>query len=272
MKSQRGAIPVLVLYAVAALAATQLVPNWRLSNLFQKGPPTKELVAAQADLERAKAEAATAQAALAAATAERDSRMKQQVASGQQMVAGVQAALSRAPQGPEVKLAAGLAGRASLALSSAIGDLPADKQAEIQVIVEQALSSKQAEIDAANAALIKKDVELAQTTAARAAAEAKIPALEADRDAATARAAIAQASVTEKTGQIVKYAEAAARDKSENGSLGALVRKLGWVIVIAGLLYLLAHFLLPSIAQEFPNVGALQTLNKTVKSLTSAHV
>ena len=42
----RGAIPVIVLWVVGLFGASQVfVPNFRITNWFKKGPPTKELAA-----------------------------------------------------------------------------------------------------------------------------------------------------------------------------------------------------------------------------------
>jgi hypothetical protein len=53
----RGAIPLVLIYVVGALGLTQLVPNWRVGNLFAKGPATKELRAAQEAAAKAKLDA-----------------------------------------------------------------------------------------------------------------------------------------------------------------------------------------------------------------------
>ena len=57
MKGNRAVIPVWALWVLGGMAATQLVPNWRLPALFAKAPPTKELIQAQADLAKAQKEA-----------------------------------------------------------------------------------------------------------------------------------------------------------------------------------------------------------------------
>jgi hypothetical protein len=99
----------------------------------------------------------------------------QQSQYSQQMVHGIPIALARAPQTPEVVFATGLAKRASTGLAAAIGELPPDKQSEIAFLVEQALSAKQAEVDAANwRRLPLKDKELAVTTAEKKVIEAKV--------------------------------------------------------------------------------------------------
>jgi hypothetical protein len=268
----RGAIPVIVVYVLGALGLTQLVPNWRVGNLFAKGPQTKELRAAQEAAAKAQAEAATAKSNYEAALLEQRTKTVQQSQYSQQMIHGIPIALARAPQTPEVVFATGLAKRASTGLAAALGDLPPDKQSEIAFLVEQALSAKQAEVDAANAALALKDKELAVTTAEKKIIEAKLPVLEQKAQAAETKAIAAEGVVVVKTNQVAVYAEKAAEKEAENGSLGALVQKLFWVIGIFAALYILVHFVVPSLAQEFPAAQKLNSFNKAVKSVFSSHV
>ncbi len=269
----RGAAPiVLLLYVVGALGATQLVPNWRVSNIFSKGNGTKELRAAQDEAAKAKADAATAQSKYETALLEQKTKTIQQGQYSQQMVAGIPLALARAPQTPEVVFATGLAKRAANGLAAAIGELPPDKQSEIVFLVEQALSAKQAEVDAARAALALKDKELATTTAEKKVIEAKLPALENEAKVAEVRAVAAEGIVAAKTNQVAVYADKMAEKEKEAGSLGALVQKLFWVIGVILVLYVFAHFILPSLAQEFPAAQKLVTFNKAVKSIVSSHI
>lgn len=268
----RGFAPVIILYFVGALALTQLVPNLRLSHFFQKGPGTKQLAEAQAKLEQLKIESDAAVVKLRAAQEEALAKQREQVGYSQQMELGAIAALKRAEQSPEVILASGFLDRASTGLRAAIGDLPVSRQAEIMAIVEGALSAKQAEIDQAKAALAQRDKDLAIETAERKAVEAQIPKLTEAVAIKSNEVAAAQSVVTTKTAQVVAYADKAAAQEKEAGSLGALVTKLAWGLGILALLYIVANWVLPSLAQEFPNAARLQAVNKTVKSVTSAHL
>ncbi len=268
----RGAIPIIVIYVLGALGATQLVPNWRVSHLFSKGAPTKELRAAQEAAAKAQAEAAEAKANYEKALSDQRTKTVQQSQYSQQMIHGIPIALSRAPQTPEVILASGLAKRASTGLAAAIGELPTERQAEIAFLVEQALSAKQAEVDAANAALAIKDKELAVTTAEKKVVEAKLPVLEEKAAAAEIKAVAAQGVVAVKTNEVAVYADKMAEKEKEAGSLGALVHKLLWVIGIFSALYVLVHFIVPSLAQEFPAAQKLNSFNKAVKSVFSSHM
>ncbi len=268
----RGAIPVVVLYILGALGATQLVPNWRVSNVFAKGSGTKELRAAQDEAAKAKADAAAAQSRYDTALLEQRTKTVQQSQYSQQMVAGIPLALARAPQTPEVVFATGLAKRASTGLAAALGDLPPDKQNEIAFLVEQALSAKQAEIESAKAALALKDKELEMTTAEKKKIEAVLPALEDRAKQAETKAIAAEGVVVVKTNEVAVYADKMAEKEKEAGSLGTLVHKLFWGIGILAFLYLFVHFILPSLAQEFPAAQKLNSFNKAVKSVFSSHI
>lgn len=261
-----------VLYVLGALAATQLVPNWRLSNLFAKGPGTAQLTEAQKKLDQLQADSTAALAKLKSAQDEALAKQQEQIRYSQEMEAGAVEALKRAPVSTEVTLASGFLTRANAGLSAAIGNLPQAQQAEIMAIVEGALSSKQAEVDAAKATLAQRDKDLAGETAQRKLLEAQIPPLTAAVAAKEKQVIAAQSVVTAKTAQVVAYADKAAKEAEESGSLGALVERLGWILGTVVMVLIFANWILPSLAQEWPGIGWLVALNKTVKSVTSAHV
>lgn len=271
MNSTRGAAPLILVYVLGAALLSQLVPNFRVTHLFAKGPQTAELRAAQESAAKAKADAIAAQAHYDAALLEYRTKALNASQYSQQMIAGVPVALARAPQSPEVVFASSLAKRAARGLAVAIGDLPADKQAEIAEIVQDALSAKQAEVDAAKAALAVKDKELSDTKDAKQAIEAKLPVLEQQAKAADAKAVAAEGVVVVKTNEVATYAEKAAAKEKEAGSLNAFAGSLvRWIIAI-GIGYVLIHFVLPSLAQEFPAVRLITYANKTLKSIFSSH-
>jgi len=269
--NQRGVISVVLLYVLGGLALTQAVPDWGVTHWFAKGPPTIELSKAETALATAKSDAAKAQADLLAAQAKERAATVDQVRYSQQMVAGIPVALKRLPASPEVQLAAQLAERAQKGLSAAIGDLPADRQAEIMAIVDGALSAKQAEVDAAKAALAAKDAQLVKVTAAKVEVEAQIPVLTSKATVAAAKADAAQTLVTAKTAEVVAFADKAAAELQENGSLRATIEKYLFRAGIAVLLYLLIHGCLPALAQEFPQSNFISKLYRWTTSLTSAH-
>ncbi len=239
-KAQRAVIPVIVLYVIGALAATQIVPNWRLPSLLAKdkiAAANKALVVSQADLARAKAEAEAAQAALRAAQQAELKRKDDQLRYSQQMTAGASESIAKATPEPAVKLAVALLDRANNGLAAAIGELPADKQAEIARIVAQSLSGLTDELAKAQAALAAKDRELAVATTERASLQAQIPVLQSSLAAKDAAVVEKTAVVADKTQQVVKQAEILQVKEKEAGSLGALVGNL-WKTL--GLMALLA--------------------------------
>lgn len=269
--NQKGAIPVLVLWALGLLAATQLVPNWRVSALFAKPPPTKQLNQAEAALAKAQAQAKQAEDKLASINAQVEAEKAQKLSYAQEMTAGAVSALDKAPVSPEVTLARSLSQRAALGLESVIGGLPADKQKEIEDIVTGALSQKQAEVDAAKAALAEKDKELQLAIATQTTLQAEIPQLTTQAKTAEAKAEAAQAVVTAKTNEVAAYADKAAAKEKEAGSLGAVLTKAAWLGGVFLFVIFFCNFILPSLAAEFPGVAWLVKLNQTTKSLTSAH-
>lgn len=237
--NQRGAVPVIVFYIVGGLLLTQLIPNWRLPNLFKKGPPTIELKVAEEAAAKAKADAIAAEARYAAALADERAKTREQLVYAQQMAAGVPVALAKAPQSPEVVLAEGLAHRVTIGLALAIGDLPPSRQAEIMDIVNQALSAKQVEIDAAMAALAAKDKELAVTTEQKKAVEAQLPVLKDRAVSAENKAEAAHGVVVAKTAQVVAYADKAFAKEKEAGSLQAFGDNLLKLLALSAIIALI---------------------------------
>ena len=273
MKRTAGFAPVVVLIVCAAIGGAALVPNWRPWNwaIFQPKVPVAALTQAQADLAKAQKEAAAREADLLAAQAKERAGLVDQVGYAHQMAAGASAALKKAPPSPEVILASGLLDRVNSSLSAAIGDLPPQRQAEILAIVDGALSAKQAEIDAAKASLASRDADLARVTTEREQVKAQIPALQLSLSTAQAQVASKQADVAVQTAKVVTFAEKLQATEKEAGSLSAQVGSLFRIAILVGLIYLLIHVVLPSLAQEFPALGWLTTLNKVTKSVTSAH-
>lgn len=264
-------LPVLALVAIAAL----LVPQFHLPAFLQKKPPTKQLSAAEDELAKARASQALAEAQLHAAQAEEAKRTQEQLRYSQQMSAGASQALASVPPEhvtPEVKLASDLIARTSSGLAAAIGTLPEDQRAEIQKLVNEALSAVAAERDAALKALAQKDAELQHATADKIKVEAKLPAMQAAVETSKAAVQVKDLEVQTKVRQVAAYADAKAAADAKAGSLEAYAGGLMRILLIAGILYLVVHFALPSLAQEFPGTGFLTWLNKTTKSLFSSHV
>lgn len=275
MRSNRGAIPVVVWAVLAVLGVGAVaVPNLNPVTWFKKdkiAEADKNLQQAQAELKKAQDDARTAQGALLASQkAERDKQINQ-IAYAQQMAAGASNALQNATQEPPVKLALSLLDRTNNGLAAAIGALPADKQAEIIKIVSDSLSGVQAKLDDAKAKLAEKDKELAVTTNERDGLKARIPTLEADLKAKDGSVATLTLTVAQKAQALTAVAEKVQAEVKENGSLGAQVDNLGRLLLVLGLIYVLAHYILPALSAEFPQVRLLQGINRTVTSFVSAH-
>ena len=274
MRARRaGFAPVILVVALGVAGACALVPNWRPWNwsVFQKKVPVAALTAAQADLARSQKEAAAREADLRAAAEKERAGLIDQVGYAHEMASGASIALARAPVAPEVTLAAGLIGRVNASLTQAIGDLPPARQAEIAAIVDGALSAKQQEVDAAKAVLAARDAQLAMVTAEREQVQKQLPVLQAAVETANAKVAASQATVSAKTQEVVTFAQKVAAKEREAGSLSAQIHSLFRIVIFLGILYVIVHIVLPSLAQEFPGIGWLTTLNRVTKSATSAH-
>ena len=158
-----------------------------------------------------------------------------------------------------------------MGLAAAIGDLPADKQAEITTIVQEALSQSAAQVADAQAKLAAKDVELKTATAARGDAEAKATQLATTVQLTSAAQSAAEAALTAKTDEVKTWAAAKAASDANGDFLGNYVHRLLMLGVLIGVIYLFVHFILPSLAAQFPAVRSLTTIYNFVTSIFSAH-
>jgi hypothetical protein len=275
LKSQRGAVPVLVLVAAGVLALVALlVPSWHLPALFQSKPPVAKLDQAQVQLEAAQAAQAKAEAALSAAKAKEEQARLDQLHYAQEMLSGVSQSLAKVSiqsQGPEVALAAQLAVKAESGLSAAIGALPVTEQTEITQLVAQALSAVQAQRDAAMATLATRDAQLLNETQARTALDRQLPVLAAQVATANAQVQVQGAAVAAKTLEVSNWAQKMSAAEQKAGSLDAYAGNLVRVLVICGLIYLFVHFIMPSLAQEYPASKVLSFVYRWLTSLFSAH-
>ena len=249
MKSTRAAAPVVVLYVVGAALMTQLVPNWRIGNLFKKGPPVVQLTELQAKLAAEQANAKLALANLEAAKAMERAKLEQQIRAAQQDALGAQTALKKVPAAhrtPEVNLADRMATRVSLKLATAIGKLPQEEQDAMIELIEQALSDKQAEVDEANRKLAEADAAFKAVTGERDQLKVQIPKL-ADRAVKAEEAVVAtQAEKTKVENRLKVWATTANTALHENGSLISTIKRVALVLV-AG--YCFLAFGLPSIVK-----------------------
>lgn len=262
-------------WILVAIGAFLFGPSFHLPNLFAKKPPIAQLSTAEADLAAARAAQLKAEAALAAAKVQEAAKTAAQLDYAQQFAAGTSLALGRVPaeqQTPEVKLATDMAQRANAGLAAARGQLPPEAQAEIQRLVDQALSAVMAERDAYKAAVIQKDAALQSATQDKAALAVQIPVLQATVTTAKAETAARDAKTQELTKEVSVWAEAKAAADAKATSLDAYAGTLVRVLIGLGILYALIHYLLPCVAQSYSGVGWLQKLAAAAKNLTTAHI
>lgn len=270
--NNRGAVPVIVLYLLGAALLSQAVPNFRLTNLFKKGPPTAELVAAQKKADDAEARAVAAQAKLNALVLDAEAKKDNQIVYSHEMVQGALESNGHAPDSTEKAITDSFLQRADIGLNVAVGKLDPALRAEVIGIVAQLRSGDQEKIRAAQAMLAEKDRELTQATADRVKLEGEVNGVKTELATAVKETAQIKEVVAKKQAEVITYADKARAQEKEAGSLGNLVRKLAWGLGILALLYIVANWVLPSLAQEFPNAAKLQKLNQAVKSVTSAHL
>lgn len=267
MKGNRGTIGVdLLVVAGVALAVGVVAGGWKPLEMFRKKPPTAELSKLQTELALVQAERDAALRAQEAAKELERQKQEAQVRHAQQMQSGAITALDRQPtehRTAQTQLASDLLRRSELALGLAVGTLPPDKQAEILRIVDGALSSVQAERDAAQAALKAKDAELRMVTQERDAVKAELPKLAAQVQSAQAKAEEVQAAVTAKTELVKAAAEKLDAERRKAGSFAAQVDKL-WRIAfwIAGGWAFLT-FILPGIIKHM-EAGSLKNILRDV--------
>lgn len=269
----RGAVDPITLAIILAVASF-LGGGMKLPAIFQKKPPVAQLTAAETELAKAKVAQQKAEADLASARAAEAARASAQLDYAQQFAAGTSLALGRIPveaQTPEIKLASEMALRANLGLEAARGKLPAEAQAEIQRMVDQALSAVTAERDAYRAALAVKDAELRSASQARTAIEKQIPILEAKLQTKSAEVAAVEAKTESLTQEVKVWAQGKADAEAKAGSLDAYAGRLVRGIVAAAALYLFLHYLLPNIAQSYPGATWLNHLAEGVKNITTGH-
>lgn len=256
---------------LAVLGATQLVPNWRIDNWFKKGPPTKELTETQAKLDAADKRAAEAQANLDRLVAANEAKKETQIVYSHEMIAGAIESNSHAPESTEKAITDAFLQRADIGLSSALKPLDPALKSEVITIVAQLRSGDVEKIKAANAMLAEKDRQLNEAKAARQKLEAEAVVAKGEIAVAINEKAALKEVVAAKQTQVIAYADKAREKEVEAGSFSATITKLGWACGILLAIFIFANWILPSLAQEFPNARLLVGLNKTVKSVTSAH-
>lgn len=278
-KCNRAFIDPLTLVFIGGVAAGVFLGNWDPTyKLLGKEPPTKAVAAAQAELAKATAEAQAREASLTAANQAERQALEKQVQSAQQDNVGTVEALKRVPAEhatAEVKLAAAMAQRVSLKLARAIGNLPADQQDAMILLIEQALSEKQAEVDEARRKLAERDAAFARLSDERDHLNAVvIPAIQQDKAEADAKAAALAEKVKEATGSLATWAKeksaAEAKARGFQASFDKLIRMALW----AGAAYVFIVFILPGIVKHMQSgrlKNALRDLNGYVTNPLTYH-
>ena len=237
--NRRGVIETaVVLYVVAALALTQLVPNWRITHWFQKGPPTAELVQAQKEATDAKAQAAALQGRVDALALQNEQRKAEQLGYSHEMVVGAIESNSKAPVSTEQAITDSFLQRADLSLNVAVSKLDPALKAEVINIVAQLRSGDQEKIKAANAMLAEKDKELSAEVDARKKIEADSVVVKKERDVAVAAATKSEAKVAPLLTKVVTYADQKRAEEIKSGGLGALVDNLWYALVFLAIVSL----------------------------------
>lgn len=250
--TRKGFIDPATLGVLAGLSVGIFGAKWAPFEFLKPKPPTAQLTKLQSDLAKSQADTANAQQAATAAIAAERARLETMLRSAQQDTLGIITAQNRVPavnRTAELKLATAMANRVSFKLVAAVGALPQDQQDAMVQLIDQALSDKQSEVDAANAKLAARDKEFATVSAERDTIKAEIPVLTAKAAKAEETTKAVQAQVTAKTDEVKIFADKADAKERENGSLsGALASAIRWLIGIAiGWVFL--AFVLPAIVK-----------------------
>jgi hypothetical protein len=260
MKTRKGIIDPITLTVVAVLAISIGIfgAKWHPFAFLKKKPPTVELKQEQADLDKLRAD-------LVATQDKERADLEAQVRAAQQMQAGAALALGRIPTEhvtAESKLAGNLLIRSDLRLVAAIGKLPEDQQAEILSIIDQALSGKQEEIDAANKKLADKDGAIKLVSEERDSLKNQIPVL---KSQVTEKDTLVKATQT----KVIEYADKADAKERESGSLSASLASVFHWLEFAGIAYVLIFWLGPGILKHMEDDWPKRALRNVCGYLSS---
>jgi predicted nucleic acid-binding Zn-ribbon protein len=258
--SQRGEIATIMLIvgACAGLVVGVMGSGWKPFQWLKPKPPTEQLSKLQAELDAAKAQAEAARVAKEAGEAAERAKQTEQIRYSQMMNIGAEDALTRvADKTAEVQLASDLVRRANFGLALAIGRLPVQQQAEIVRIVEGALSSVQAERDAAKAALAAKDVDLRAITAERDAIQRELPKLAAKAKELEAKVQAKDSEVVAKVEQLKGWAKIKDAAERQAGGLSAQIDHLWRMIVWIVAIWAFLAYVLPGLIKHL-NAGPLK--------------
>jgi predicted nucleic acid-binding Zn-ribbon protein len=253
--NRRGVVdPVtMTLVALVALSVGVFGTSWKPLEVFRPKPPTAELTKLQAQLEETKAAAAAAEKAHQEALATERRKLEQEIRGAQEDNVGVVTALAKVPvekKTPETNLAYSMAGRVAVKLAAAIGDLPKDQRAAMIALIDQALSEKQSEVDAAMRKLAVRDAAFAALEKETNAVRAQIPVLAEQAKKAEQRVAETESKVTAKTEEVKQVADKLDAKVREAGSLGASLNKVLYVVAALAAGYFFLTIILPGLVKH----------------------
>ena len=253
--SMRGAVDLLVVMFVAGLAAGVFAGNWNpFYRLLGKEPPTAQVTALQAQLVIAGHDANAKAAQVAAAKDDERAKLESQIRAAQQDNVGASEALNRVPaehRTAETSLAAAMTQRVSLKLAAAIGKLPSDQQAAMVVLITQALSEKQSEVDEATRKLAARDQDFTALSAVRdELVRVTIPALEQQAQSAQKHAAEVAGKLTEKTNLVKEWADAKFESDAKSRTLSASLDRVWHYALWLGGIWAFLAFVLPGLIKH----------------------
>lgn len=253
--SMRGAVDLLVVMFVAGLAAGVFAGNWNpFYRLLGKEPPTAQVTALQAQLVIAGHDANAKAAQVAAAKDDERAKLESQIRAAQQDNVGASEALNRVPaehRTAETSLAAAMTQRVSLKLAAAIGKLPSDQQAAMVVLITQALSEKQSEVDEATRKLAARDQDFTALSAVRdQLVRVTIPALEQQAQSAQKHAAEVAGKLTEKTNLVKEWADAKFESDAKSRTLSASLDRVWHYALWLGGIWAFLAFVLPGLIKH----------------------
>lgn len=255
------------LVALVALAAGVFGTTWKPLEVFRPKPPTEQLTKLQSELAAAQAAAEQARKDKDAAIAAERAKLEAQVRAAQQDNAGTQAALAKVPAPhltPEVKLAASMAVRVDLKLATAIGKLPDEQRDAMVLLIEQALSGKQSEIDEFARKLAERDAAFAALSKERDGLKVEIATTSARAVKAEETVKATQSAVTAKTDEVKHVANQLDGERRKAGSLGAALEsgRNAVLAVVAG--YLFLAFVLPGLVKHLDESNRLKPVLRGV--------
>lgn len=254
-RNSKGEVSVVVVIFLAGMAAGVFAGNWNpFYKMLGKEPPTQQVQAAQAKVEAARLEAEVKEAKLKEAAELERRQLEQQIQSAQQDNVGTLEALKRVPPEhttAEVKLASAMATRVSLKLARAIGKLPADQQDAMILLIDQALSEKQSEVDEAHRKLAQRDKDFEELSKEHEVTLNKvIPALKKDTEAAKQKADQLSAELNTTTNTLSQWAKDKYESEARAHGLQASIDKLISTALWLGGIWAFVVYILPGLVKH----------------------